>query len=753
MAVVAVNLEPGTQRVSRPHRVYLRAKWYEPWVRMPYLFAEEVAWRLAPGLSTANLVWRYGYGMRQGESSLRLIQRLADVRRQFVKIEIDTQDGSNPLKWFGTIELDGRARTWLIQVNQNTQVEAGEQPLVAVGLAHALYRTPIRGATWLDADGKAHRAERPFVFNRPNAAGEPRGNRSKGRGGLAHRTSYCFSSSLADEDERWTTRTILEYLVAQEIPAGPGGVPQIQVAVDPDTEQVLPTWDTPVIDPTGGMSVGDVINLLLPRQRMLSWHLTVYQDPELTGDFEGVYLTAVSLLGENVKTDLGTLHRHPRQIALQDTISSAQAPDTVYSLKESDIPAIDQARVRGARRTSTCTLSHPDETIDAGWATAQETEYQQGFSAADGYADLTVDEKQAANAEVRNSDRLFAVYRRFAIPEDWNQRVRDGLGGGAEKPVFLAYDSGGQGLRPVNPRELELAPTLPLKDGYNYQRIGSPTFRVPPEQVSPGPHGRLPALVLFKTPAFEGEGDAPWIQVDTIASGAAIEQVRTHHSRYFSCRVEVPEQDRAVLLHVEGKPQHVLAFQDFQRLEVDEYQGRWDWREALFTVCILDDRFAEGVWPDEDTAKEQTVCLRRDLVVYAGEQYRLDYLVQGTVVAVSKSDRQPVRCARGGWINDDRQVLTARAQQIYAYYGQTRRSLELDTPVITSQIQLGDYVTKVGSGAGELAVGTTVSEIVVRIPGGPRPGPVRAHYATAFAELEAFELVNRPPARGRGGGA
>jgi hypothetical protein len=65
--------------------------------------------------------------------------------------------------------------------------------------------------------------------------------------------------------------------------------------------------------------------------------------------------------------------------------------------------------------------------------------------------------------------------------------------------------------------------------------------------------------------------------------------------------------------------------------------------------------------------------------------------------------------------------------------------------VINAQIQLGDYVSTIGTAAHALDVGTVVSEIVVNIPGGQRPGPPVAQYATAFAQLDAYELLNKRP--------
>jgi hypothetical protein len=766
MAVTTINLEPATQRTARAHRVYLRAKWSEEWEEIPFLYAEEVAWRLAPSLSTANLIWRYGRGMRPGETALKTIARLIDKRRLWCKIEIDTHpvtedereaeaEGTppQPLKWYGSIEMDGFANEGLIQTgvqqgsgSSTTPIFApcGEQPLVALGLEYALYQRPIRGATWLDSAGKEQRSERPFVFNRPNAAGQPDGNRSATKGAR----SYLFSSTVGmDEGKIWNSRKIVEYLCANEVPTGPGGSEQWMLLLDPDTEEVVPDWDTPVIDPTG-MSAGELLNTLMPRSRMLSWQITVY------GSGEAVFLTPVSLLGSDVKTDLGTFKKNHRQINLQTSMTAYRSPDVVYRLKDSEIGRIDQARVRGARRTSTCTLAYADDSIDTGWPVGLELEYEEGFSGAATYADLHTDGKQQANADVRETDRLFPVFRRFAIPNDWDQKVKDGLGGGVAAPVFLLTDDSADGVRKICPREIEMAATLPLTEGFDYERVltvteasyGTETARTVVEKLHEGPHGRVPALVLFKTPDWEGAGDPPYVQVDKLGTGTAVEQVSAKHRRNWSARVEIPNGDRAVLLHVSGEPQHVVEGPNFSRLPVDGFLGNWDWRDALFTVCLLDDRQAEGVYPDDATADDGVVGMRRELVIQAGDAYKMDYIVAGTVIGLNPETRQPVRCTDGGWINNDRKLLDARARQIFEYYGQTRRSLVLSTPLINSQVRLGDYVVDFGNVIAVKSLGTVVSEIVVTIPEGDNPPPPSIQYTTAFAELETIELLNQRPA-------
>lgn len=757
-----INLTSKTLRTARPHAVYLKQKWTDDWTRIPYLWAEEVAWRLAPSLSTATLVWEYGVGLRQGEFALKTVARLTNVRRLYVKILIGghalTGSEGDPadLAWYGTIEMDGFHSEGLLKTGQSNGQSvytlSGKQPLVCLGLEHALYRHPIRGATWLDSDGGEKRSGTPFVFNRESSVGAPSGNRSNQ---LGFQGTFVFAPNVGHNDAAlWRSRTIAAYLCAHERPAGFGA---FDLALDPDTEQVLPDWDTPVIDPAGH-STAELLNLLMPKSRMLSWHLTVLPED----DFEAVFLTPVSLLGSDITTDLGTLFGNQQQVTLNDSTAADLAPDNRYAIKDSDIGIIDQARVRGARRTSTCTLSAADGSLVIGWPLAREAEYEAGYSGADDYAELPRNEQQAANAEVRHTDRLFAVFRRFAIPDLWDQIAFDGLGEGPAHPVFLENDAFLASYHRVCPRELELATTLPLVDGFDYRSIAfveyvpgqgdTITGRTPPEQIAAGPHNRIPAFVLFLTPDWQGEHegeptDAPYVQVEKIGTGSALEQTTLNRDRHWSARVEIPRQDRAVLLHVTGEPQHVLAFSEMIRLPVDPFLGRWDWRDALFTVCLLDDRHAEGVYPDDFTAFERAPGGVRELVIEAGDQYKQDFLVPGTVVGLDLETRQPVRCAAGGWINDDVPVLQARAQQVFEYYGQTRRSLQLTTPIVTSQLAIGQYIVNFGSAHSVRSLGTVISEIVVTIPGGDSAElpPPTMQVTTAFAELETLELLNRRP--------
>ena len=755
--MAAINFISRQQRTAKSHAVYLRADWSAgSWEKVPWLFCDTATWSLAPAIGTAELSWRYGRGMRQGEQQPAAIARLAGKRRLFVKIVIECHavdldvvlpgqsDGSDDLRWYGTIELDGRTREGLLRMADGTFFDCGLQPLAAVGLEHALYRQTVRRAKWMDTDEKERVAERTITFNRPGPDGVAAGNRSQLRG----LSSYLFSSDVtvpggATLSEFWNTRNIVEYLVRHEIPLGAGQKDQLKVRFTPQELDRLPDWDRPVIDPHR-QSTGELLNLLMPRSRMLSWRLRVDEDDTEEPPRETIFLEPLSLLGEQVNTDLGHFVASDRRQQLQTKVEAQASPDVAYALKESDLQTIDQARVRGARRTSMLTLSEADGSIDRGWNTTLEALYETAYSGNGGYAALDLAQKQAANADVRGADKLSPVFRRFAIPALWDQKVQDGLGAG---PIFAAFPAddtvSNSAGRLVCHSELELCPTLSVKDGFDYTMIAqlSENFsRLPkPTRVSEGPHDRLAALVLFQDPVETTK----YVHVEKVGLGAAANLSDVRLNRKWSGQVEIPHQDRGLLLHIQGEPQHAIAFTDFEGVAVDEDVGEWDWRKALFTVCLFDDRHAEGVWPPEDQVEANVVALRRDLVVDAGDAYRQDYLVPGTVTGLNVTTRELIRCAGGGWINDDRGVLTARARQIFEYFSSPRRSLTLQTPLVNSALELGDYIVAFGRQAAAVEVGSVVSQITVAIPDGGGLPTIR--YETAFAELDATELLlNRP---------
>jgi len=191
-------------------------------------------------------------------------------------------------------------------------------------------------------------------------------------------------------------------------------------------------------------------------------------------------------------------------------------------------------------------------------------------------------------------------------------------------------------------------------------------------------------------------------------------------------------------LHVEGQPQHAIAYADFVPLPVDQGVGRYNWREFIVTVSFEDDRHCEGVWPPDGllAALLQAGAHVRRQVLYAGDSYRQDWIVPGTVVDVDPHTGELQRNAAGGWIADDSAKLQARARQIHAYFSQPRRALTFSTGRINSALQLGEYVVERGDLNRE-PIGAVITQMSISSPENALP---RLTYDTAFLELEAVQL-------------
>jgi hypothetical protein len=562
---------------------------------------------------------------------------------------------------------------------------------------------------------------------------------------------YLFSPKLLEEDKPWSTRDIVEYLAYEGSPRDKTETVKIRLRLDSGLASQLPDWDRPVIDPHQ-KTVWDLLNEAMPRGRMLGFYLDVHSPGG--GSPDELRVKPFSMLGAAITiperdgpgSPSGTLAANTRQRRLDfDSVPHARA-----GIKESELQAVDRVRLRGARRTSTCTLAYLESSLEIGWPAALETEYEEGASTDSGYAALVTDEKQKANAEARAADKLFPVFRRLRIPETWSMRVRDGAAAGDFHWVFpiegkeIEVASSGEGY-PVYNRELYVLPYTPLLDGYDYAVIvytGDPDYRLAPVKVSDGPFNQLPPFSIWKVPETTGPATRRWVHGEKIAEAAAqIHRSSSKANRRLTARLDVARHDRAILLEVNGAPQHAVFPIEFNPLTVDrDVYGGWNWQEAMYTVSFADDRYCEGVYP-ADSAIDASLEHVRELLVHLGDDFRQDWLVPNTVIGVTPKTGQPVRCELGGWINADHFLLKSRARLAFEYYSRTRRAIEFSTSWVTGKIQIGDFIDEIGD-VEKVAIDSVVTQITVTLPAGDGdlPPPVM-HVSTAYVELEALRAT------------
>lgn len=749
VAVFTLNFPPYTVAPTVNHRVYVKRAWADAWTYVPWLFCDQATWCCAPSIPTAILDWDVGFMNRQGRLQPAWYQPLS-LGRYYVKIVANAHSGiENPgpvdpsvtikptldavpatIKWWGSFEVSQEMQEGA-KVDAGVVLKTGHQKLTAFGLAQELARTQLDGHWWSPSGSPATNfySSHPGTFNEKDAQGRISGNHNFAGGN--------FSDVVQVDDEFWTTRRAVEYLLQYHSPRVTAAASilnnsfSVGLSLSPGTSTILPDWDRPSI-PMAGKNCWQVLNELMPRGRLLSFYLEV----DDTGAFEQVYLVPVSLTDVDIDLGAGWLQANPRQWSVQHHNDRA----CFASLRKNTLQAVDQFIIRGARRCSIVSIGFADTpyagspfaTLEKGWTAAQETAYEAAASGGAGYAAASVEEKQRQNAQARARDDLYQVFRRFQIPDAWSLtcKVQDGRGSGNLIDAFVD-----QLL--VNPRELRILPTLPLKDGYDYSAISGTSVAGTPTRVSLGPHENLRPLCFFKIP------DQPtrWIEASRIGQLGKEETGKKQNHR-MSVRVQIPEKDKAVLLEVHGQPQHAIAFADFTLLPVDPYCGEWEWKTAVFTVALEDDRYCEGRWPADVLLMVRDTELRRS-VVYAGDEYRQDWIAPHTALSVHPTTGELVECTAGGYIRTDNHALEAKARIAHAYYNRSRNVLTLSCDRPTNVIRLGDLVASCNPQAID-TVGSIVTQLTLTIPSANSSTvheAVTFEIETAHAELDFLDDV------------
>jgi len=730
-----------TEATVKPHKVYLRTSWADPWVHVPYLFADECTWCVAPSIPTASLTWRFGHGQQHDQWFAQWYSRLTGKVRTWVKIEYESQNTvtrdnvpqADNLVWVGSIETDatalGGTKEKFNAQGDRVQRDTGLQTFACYGLAQTLNRIPIDRSYWYDGKNVLRVSGRVFTFNSPDAAGRGRGNFNN-RNLVKTFEHFGYRFALAN----WSTRSIVQNLITAFPPRDCLGDAVFVTSLTDET--ILPNTDRPVFDPTG-MSLWEALCNLIARTRMLGFYLQ-YVPGVLFGNNDFVTIQPYSLAGADQTFGEIEIPANPNQVRIE---FETDADITGAGVKGSSTPAIDQFILRGARRTSTCSLSKADSTLDAGWSEdaddPDESDYEFAGSVDGDYAGMSsTKEKQTRNSEVRASAALHHIYRLFVHAgngfNDWDQQAGNGEGGD-KHPIF----PDGNDQFWVYPRELFILPCVLLEEGRTYTELGSLSEPIAPPIFARNANNRQPPLCFVKVPAASSP-DRYWVEGAKLAENAPREEHDDLDNRRFSIRTEVPQMSYGLYLHVEGQPQHAIAYADFVPLPVDPGVGRYNWREFIVTVSFEDDRHCEGVWPPNGllAALLQAGAHVRRQVLYAGDSYRQDWIVPGTVVDVDPHTGQLQRNAAGGWIADDSAKLQARARQIHAYFSQPRRALTFSTGRINSALQLGEYVVERGDLNRE-PIGAVITQMSISSPENALP---RLTYDTAFLELEAVQL-------------
>lgn len=717
----------------KAQRTYWKERWADPWTLMsPKLWCNSAQWTAAPSLPVAELHWRYGIALEPGQAQFAARFKESNRLRMYVKAEYDTfavdPEVTGPLRWYGSVEIELDDFQGVVQraVGGDTIAFAsGKNFFTCYGLEALLDVAPVTSSVVALPAGGVARVNRAIAFN---ADGIWNMSNAPGPDGV-----YVFNHTLEGASP-WSSATIAQYLLKYHTPKDFNGQAMLQWELGGLQMSALSSWDEPHL-PHHGKTVRELLNVLLPRQRLTGWKLEPEDSPGGKLVVSPFTMTATDI--ELMAPPALPLRANP----LQYRVATEKDRGRSFAIKRSTADACDQVIVQGARRTSTATFSFYDGTLAKGWSEELETAFEIGASSAADYpAAAEVDDRVYRNELARSDDKFLPVYQRFVLPPAFQYLVGDGLSG--QPIVPLTPSNLDPSLpSPLAAEDLRFTVELALQQGFEYESL-------PATETEAPPHRQSKPLVLY--PRSDSTSEAPrYRQIDAI--GIAAETPGAMEAGdLWSARVKVDAKDGSLWVDLEGEHPEDFAAADFTRLAEDEdpaLLGSADFRQMLCTLTVEWSEFVTVAYPLQAASGRDVA---RVFFIDAGETYRLDYLCPKTVVGLTPETGELLRCEDGGYFRDDSAQLQSIAKAAWSWYSQTRRAVTFQTSLLNSSLQIGSYITAIGDDEVEGDVHTedvnaVVTSIEISSPsveGDARVQPAvpTIKYETAFGELDVLKF-------------
>lgn len=735
--MTTVDFGKNRQTVTGQQRVYLKRTWNASWELGINVHFLECTWCLSPSMPTAKLEYDYGWvhGLFDATAVYSTLKKL-DILGCYVKIVLEMDVAAGTTKtWYGVVSHVEDEHRGIVQ-RGDTALATGTQTFHCYGL-EKLLDSEYLSESFVDVgDAFPIGVQLPIIFNRD---GRPNRNdrlQPPHNGYVFEGQTLNPTGTLRPTAQWWSTRYICDYLIRWAVPKDSFRTRNKRINwVLVNDVKYLPVKDHPVI-PQEGQTVLSLLQRLIDRRRLRSFYATV--DESVTP--ANMQIVVVAWNSIDIVPDVPECDVY---LSNTDTIELLYDynQSTSSILRKTDVTRFDRIVVRGARRTSTATFLVDDLVLDLGWANARETAYEAGASGDAGYGGWDRLKQMQRNAEVRTADELTAVYSWFALPDDWAQSILSPTGAG----TYAAFVDEGGNLVPQDIHEVFFEPSVPLYEHVDYSGaiIGAGTAANPLVAVYRQP------LLVFKVPT-----DARWVAGDGISTLAEStcdpEDGSDGRNWRWSAMCRVQPKSRTLEVRVAGEPQHVIAKTDFTPLAEDRDLGDFDYRskKMLITATLLDNRSCEGKYPSDGTGDGTLVDQQVGFVIYAGDDYRQDYVVPDTVVDVD--DAGALVQSAGGYVRDDTDLLVVLARIAYEWWNLERTILTFQTTQLTDAIHIGTYITTIGTHHATNwthfdYVNSVISELKVtwpRLQGNQVDAPVM-QFTTGVGELDAMTLA--PP--------
>lgn len=625
------------------------------WTEQPHLRCHRLT-RTVNGLDTATFSFQAGTNVRQiGATTMGNAAELS-LRGKFVRVEFTDPDNGD-FEWTGYFAEDRSQR----------EIE-NPQRMTAYGLEYFLDRRDIL-ATIVE-DGK--RLGRVVPFNDPSGAGglavSSRGNRSTAEQSAG---VYEFADAENDRDE-WRARDIVFYLLEHFPPQNNLDQPR---PCDWAAVVGLKLDDYIVGFDPAGLTIYQILNRLVNPRRSLCWWLD-YSEAEgdrgtATVRVESLNQASVTLPGG------GTLPANSDQVTLNFDDDLSVASHQVETLSQGNYKAV---RTRGARITTTASLVW-GYGLGIDWKGATETAYKNGAKPAaagaelDAYNALDEDEQASRNDAARRAEAFYRVYAAYRIPANWNGQT-------ASQKCFPDNLIGGDGSANAtfHANWLRILPRTLLARGGDYETVASVTT------ASPDGSGDdlLPPAAIIRV----ASSPSRYQYCDKLATADYAEGTAESADIRTAYSLMVQQDCPGVLLRPANGLNHMLALNQWTSAEPTGKDPELDYQNLIVTCSFEWDHHAEGLYPETADSGQY-----EELSIDVGDQYRLDYLVPGTIVDIENGT--PV-VTDGGLIRDDRDQLQDIARFAYEWYGAPRQTLTCTWLQVRNWFALGQMITTLG---------------------------------------------------------
>ncbi|QDU61227.1 hypothetical protein Pan216_20810 [Planctomycetes bacterium Pan216] len=636
--------------------VSIRRNWSDDWTYIPFLEAIESVESAAPEISSADVLYRFGRIIREGDTSASSYLPV-DLRNYYLKIAFqhpytDPQDA-----WLGIV-----TETQYVLDSPDAR---GDQQIKAYGFGHLLDQQVIRTAT-VEEQGTARTVSWVPIFNRPHMRGTSLlGNRSTD----PIDGNYRFSRN----GETWNAKQVIELILAEHAP-GPFTW-ELTGQTEP-LEQIEQIWDL------GGQTVWGALNTLINRR----FGLAFFIEPQ--DGAETVAIRVATTVGQTLSAGAMTLPANPDQISF--TVP-ATFPWThlvgAIPFRHSTTNLYDKITFRGERIKVCATWTFADGTLFEHWPSTLQDEY----NAAAG------DDDEEANALFRSQETYASVYTRYRVPYLWDWKVGNGDGSQFAAIAFRANDDGSiepdaesdearlWTFQKVFQRETLLRynvdySTIPATD--NNEEGTEPEFRP------------LMVFVLDDTDGDAHEADDNYHYVDKL--GEDIEGATS---------VSVRPLDKEMGFELGVSPQHYFANGHFDDADAARVQPEFDYEALLVTATIeVDERQRVTL----DGLAENPHETSRELVVEVpGAEY---WVIAPWTVWDLDDDGSLLRTqATYRVIRNDLAKLEAYAVAWGAWYLIGRQAVQIPLMTLGLWCRMGAFLTHISSIWGNEPIRTIVT--------------------------------------------